>query len=40
MDTEHLDNAPTAIRQRNDMTNIWPQAAQMNRRASLLTERL
>lgn len=34
----HLDNSRTAITQRNDMTNILPQVAAMNRGAWLQTE--
>jgi endonuclease G len=36
----HLDASPVAIRQSNYMTNILPQAAQMNRGAWLLTEEI
>jgi len=36
----HLDYSATAIRQSNTMTNILPQAANMNRGAWLLTEEI
>ncbi|MGJ0492818.1 DNA/RNA non-specific endonuclease [Methylobacter sp.] len=36
----HLDHSETAIRQSNTMTNILPQAANMNRGAWLLTEEI
>jgi endonuclease G len=36
----HLDNSPTAIRQSNYMTNILPQAAEMNKGAWQLTEEI
>jgi endonuclease G len=36
----HLDHSQTAIKQTNTMTNILPQAANMNRGAWLLTEEI
>lgn len=36
----HLDHSETAIRQTNTMTNILPQAANMNKGAWLLTEEI
>lgn len=36
----HLDNSPTAMKQSNFMTNILPQAANMNRGAWLHTEEI
>lgn len=36
----HLDSSPAAIRSTNFMTNILPQAANMNRGAWLLTEEI
>ena len=36
----HLDNSPDAIRQSNFMTNILPQASNMNRGAWLQTEEI
>lgn len=36
----HLDHSETAIKQSNAMTNILPQAANMNRGAWLLTEEI
>jgi endonuclease G len=36
----HLDASPVAIRQSNFMTNILPQASNMNRGAWLLTEEI
>lgn len=36
----HLDYSKKAIRQSNYMTNVWPQAANMNRGSWLLTEEI
>lgn len=36
----HLDHSKRAIRQSNYMTNVWPQAANMNRGSWLLTEEI